>query len=220
MLTKSIAFLKDLAENNNRDWFQENKEKYEEAKQEFEQFTNLLIARISEFEPEMKDINAKKSIFRIYRDVRFSKNKSPYKTNFGTYIVLGGRKSSLAGYYFHLEPSQKTFIGGGIHCPQPKVLKSIRDEIYADPEPLKKIIASPDFKNYFNQIEGDQLKTAPKGFPKDFEDIALLRYKSYAQVHTVPNEIIQSDEVLNYTINVLKHAKNFNDYLNEIVKAE
>ena len=173
-----LNFIKDLKANNNREWFNENKAKYEEAKKQFEAYVDILIMKIKEFD-QFVDVNAaKECTFRIYRDARFSKNKEPYKPNFGAYIAKGGRKSEYAGYYIHLE-SGASFAGGGVYCPQAKVLKSVREDIYQDASTFKKIINKPTFKSVFPKMYGDKLKTAPRGFDKNFADIGLLNFKSY-----------------------------------------
>ncbi len=220
MLDKSISFLINLDKNNTREWFLDNKQEYEEAKIEFENFTNVLIARIAEFDSEIKMVDAKKSIFRIYRDTRFAKDKTPYKTNFGAYLVSGGRKSPLAGYYLHLEPTNKSFAGGGVHCPQPNILKAIRSEIYQSPSELKNIVESKEFIDSFGEIAGDKLKTAPKGFPKDFSEIQLLRYKSYAQVYNLETQFFKKDHFLDDLTEIFQKAKILNDYLNTIIREE
>ena len=216
-LQKSLNFLTELEQNNNRDWFTKNKEKYVEAKQEFEFFVELLIPKIKEIDKEIDVFHAKECLFRIYRDVRFSKDKRPYKTNFGAYIAKGGRKSQLAGYYFHLEPNA-SFIGGGIYMPQSKELKAIRTDIFENPAHFKEIINNKEFKKYFPEIYGEKLKTAPRGFPKDFEDIDLLRHKSYAGVHKLDNSIYKSDTIIDYFMKVFKIQYTFNQFLNETIK--
>ena len=124
-----INFLKDLEQNNNREWFQANKVHYDTAKAEFETFINSLIPAIAKFDDSVKLITAKECIFRIFRDVRFAKDKSPYKTNFGAFIAKGGRKNHGPGYYFHLQPGE-CFLSGGVWMPSPDIMKKIRQEIF------------------------------------------------------------------------------------------
>ena len=139
MINKNILlFLNELKNNNNRDWFHANKPKYNEAKVEFENYINNLIPEIGKFDNEIKHLEAKECIFRIFRDVRFSKDKSPYKPNFGAYIVKGGKKSGNAGYYLHIEP-ENSFLGGGIYMPPSNILKAIRIEIYENIDEFKSI---------------------------------------------------------------------------------
>ena len=216
-LHKSFHFLLQLRENNNRSWFQENKKLYVTAKKEFESFIDALIPFVKEVDPEIDVMSSKECLFRIYRDVRFSKNKLPYKTNFGAFIAKGGRKSPYAGYYIHLEPFE-SFIGGGIYMPESKYLRAIRTEIFEDSEKFKKIISDPDFLEYFNGIYGEKLKSAPRDFPKDFEDIELLKYKHYAVTHTVGNEFWMSDNLFERIIEIFKAQYPLNEFLNRVVE--
>jgi uncharacterized protein (TIGR02453 family) len=198
-----INFLNELKANNNREWFNENKKVYESAKNQFEDFVNLLIMKIKEFDSSIDVTSAKDCTFRIYRDVRFSKNKEPYKTNMGAYIAKGGRKSEFAGYYIHLEPGA-SFAGGGIYMPQAKVLKAIREDIYNDAETFKNIIYDTEFKTMFPELYGEKLKTAPKGFPKDFPDIDLLNFKSYTVTKVITEKEILSDSFFDTLIKIFK----------------
>jgi len=211
-----LSFLRHLKQNNNRDWFNDNKQLYEEAKNKFEEFVNILIPKIKEFDKDIDVNSAKECTYRIYRDVRFSKNKEPYKTNFGAYVSKEGRKSKFAGYYIQIEP-ELSFAGGGVYCPQPAVLKSIRQDIYSDANRFKEIITDTNFKKIFPEIFGDKLKTAPRGFNKDFEDISLLNYKSYVVVKNLLDKDVLSNNFLNNILDVFKTQKPFNDYINGIL---
>ena len=213
-----LNFLNELNENNNRDWFIDNKDKYETAKNQFEELVNILIMKIKEFDPVLDVNSAKECAFRIYRDVRFSKNKEPYKTNMGAYIAKGGRKSELAGYYIHIQPGE-SFAGGGLYCPQTKVLKAVRDDIFHNSSQIKKIINNKEFNTAFPQLYGEKLKTAPKGYPKDFPDIDLLNYKSYTVIKPFSDKEILSLDFLDKVLAVFKIQKPLNDYLNNVIKA-
>ena len=211
-----LNFLKELKQNNNREWFNENKPKYEEAKKQFEGFVDILIMKIKEFDDTIDVHAAKECTFRIYRDVRFSKNKEPYKPNFGAYIAKGGRKSEYAGYYIHIE-SEASFAGGGVYCPQPKILKVVRDDIYNDSEKIKEIINDKTFKKVFPEMYGEKLKTAPRGFPKDFPDIQLLNFKSYTVVKELSDKEITAADFLENVLSIFETQKTFNDYLNGVI---
>ncbi len=211
-----LNFLTAVKVNNNREWFQDNKPVFEEAKSSFEEFVNILILKIKEFDNTIDVSSAKECTYRIYRDVRFSKNKEPYKPNFGAYIAKGGRKSEFAGYYIHIE-SGASFAGGGIYCPQPEVLKSVRDDIYNDSGNIKKIINEPIFKTVFPEMYGEKLKTAPRGFPKNFPDIQLLNYKSYTVITSLTNEDLTAGDFLDNLLSIFKTQKPFNDYLNGVI---
>jgi uncharacterized protein (TIGR02453 family) len=211
-----FEFLIELEKNNNREWFKENKEFYQNAKLKFEKFIDYLIPQLRKIDTDIDVTSSKQAIFRIFRDIRFSKNKTPYKTNFGAFISEGGRKSLNAGYYIHLEP-ENSFIGGGVYMPQSKILKSIREEIFENPEIYKKIINNNKFKKYFPEIYGEKLKTAPRGFPKDFKDIELLRNKHFAVAFHVENSYF-NEKTIEKILNVFKVQYKFNNYLNNIIK--
>ena len=188
-MKKSLSFISDLKNNNHKDWFHANRPRYDEARGEFLSFVDTLIGEIQAFDPSVGPVDAKGAIFRINRDIRFSNDKSPYKTNFGAFIVPGGKKSGNAGYYFHLDPDG-SFAGGGVYHPMPDILKKIRNEIYGNPEEFKGIIEGKEFYDYFGDMYDDRLKTPPKGFPKDFEHIDLLKYKSYIVSRSFDNRTI------------------------------
>ena len=212
-----FSFLSDLSVNNNKDWFNQNKARYQEAKEAFEEYINKLIATVHSIDPAIGHPHAKDCIFRIFRDVRFSKDKSPYKNNFGAYIAHGGRKSPYAGYYFHVEPDN-SFIGGGIYCPESNVLKGVREVIMQNPEEYKSIIEGKEFKKIFPEIWGEKLKTAPKGFDKNDPNIELIKNKSYTVVINVSDEEIKAKDVDQKIIDTFTLMKPFNDFVNQGVK--
>lgn len=209
-------FLKQLAGNNNREWFTANKDFYLRAKLEFEEFIDGFIPKLAEIDPEIGSLNAKDCTFRIYKDVRFSKDKLPYKTNMGAYLVKGGKKSRNAGYYLHFEP-EGSFLAGGAHMPDANVLKAIREEIFENVDEFEKLIQHPDHVRYFSHIEGDALKTAPKGFPKDWPKIEYLRFKSYAFMHRFDDMQAISPDFSDYAAGAFKALKPFNSWINRIV---
>lgn len=207
-------FLKDLCVNNNREWFDENRDRYKEAKQEFESIVAFLIQEVALFDKTVKDLNPKECVFRIFRDTRFSKDKTPYKTNFGAFLVPGGKKCSRAGYYLHIEPDN-SFIAGGIHMPPGSVLKQVRQNVFDNTEEFKAIINNDIFKDTFGKMGGDKLKTSPRDFPKDFADIDLLRYKSYTVWDLVSDEVILEPDFLKRVIQEFKILEEFNVFLNK-----
>jgi uncharacterized protein (TIGR02453 family) len=193
MLMKVVLdFLKDLTSHNTREWMEENRSRYKEAKSEFEFLVDELIKRISTFDPEIVNLKPKDCIFRINRDIRFSKDKSPYKTNFGAAIAPGGKKAQAAMYYCHIQPGN-CFLAGGVYMPPADLLSKIRQEIDYNPEELKKIVEQPDFYNTWGEITGDELKTAPKGYPKDHPNIELIRKKSFVVMKSVSDKELTSD---------------------------
>ena len=149
------GFLGELRKNNNREWFQANRKWYEQCRSEFEFFVTLLINEIGKFDRSIGALKASDCLFRIYRDIRFSPDKTPYKTNFGAYIAKGGRKSEFAGYYFHIEPGN-CMLAGGIYMPSKEILKAIREEIYHNTEDFLAIIHNKDFQKVFLEISGDR----------------------------------------------------------------
>lgn len=210
-------FLKDLSINNNKEWFAANKEFYNKAKIAFEDYINSTIALVHSIDPTIGHPHAKDCIFRIFRDVRFSKNKLPYKNNFGAYISHGGRKSPYAGYYIHIEPDN-SFLGGGIYCPQPSELKIVRENILETPEEYKQIIEDPSFKKVFPEIWGEKLKTAPKGFSKTDPNIDLIRPKSYILLQQLSDDEIQDEKIEDTILSTFKLMKPYNDFLNHAIK--
>ena len=212
----TLDFLTALKCNNNRDWFLLNRPIYLNAKVNFELFVQEIINEIIVFEPIMKGLEAKSCIFRINRDIRFSNDKSPYKSNFGAFIVQGGKKNGdkFAGYYFHIEPG-KSIIAGGAYIPPAPWLSAIREKISENPDEFIKITKSKDFIKYFGKIDGEKLKTAPKGYPSNHPQIELLKFKSYLVVNEVSDKIIPSNDFSDHVLNVFKAMKPLNDYLND-----
>jgi uncharacterized protein (TIGR02453 family) len=212
----TLDFLKSIKQNNNREWYVLNKSAYIEAKSDYEVFIQKVIYEIIDFDPIMKGLEAKNCIFRFNRDTRFSNDKSPYKTNFGAFIVRGGKKNAdrLAGYYIHLEPGEN-MLAGGAYMPPAPWLNAIREKIADEPELFSGIVNAKDFKKYFGQIEGEKLKKAPKGFPADHPQIDLLRHKSFHVVSMVKDDLILSEKFLDHTISAFKAMKPLIDFLND-----
>ncbi|MBK6962357.1 MAG: DUF2461 domain-containing protein [Bacteroidales bacterium] len=209
-----LDFLRELKDNNNREWFDLNRDRYQQVKAQFEDYLNLMIGELSRIDPTIGFPAAKDSVFRIFRDVRFSKDKLPYKTNFGAFIANGGRKSPQAGYYLHLEPGA-SMIGGGIYMPQPDVLKKLRQEIYFDAPGFKKVLEEKNFKRTYGMLSDfDKLKRPPKDYDAGFPDIDLLMYKSYAVMHQLPDEVVVSESFPKVIIDSCKAMVDFNRFLN------
>jgi len=212
----TIDFLKKLENNNNREWFLKNRGEYTDAKNNFESFVQEIIRYIIDFDPIIKGLEVKNCVYRINRDIRFSKDKSPYKSHFGAFIVRGGKKNGdrFAGYYIHIEPG-KSIIAGGAYMPPAPWLSVIRDKINENGEQLVKIISGKDFKKYFGAMDGEKLKTAPKGYPSDHKYIELLKFKSYLVVHEVTDKEVLNPDYTGYVIKILRAMKPFNDFLND-----
>lgn len=197
-MNSCLNFLEKLTANNNREWFDAHRNEYEKAKKTFESVTDKLISGIQTFDPSIGAVKAKDCMFRIYRDTRFSHDKTPYKINMGTYMARGGRKSIYAGYYLHLEPGGKSFAGGGIYMPPGESLKLIRQEIFYNVDEFKKILSAKDFVKIYKGLDtlGDELKKAPQGYDPGWPDIELLKYKSYIVGKYMTDEEISSKDIL------------------------
>jgi uncharacterized protein (TIGR02453 family) len=214
METKFIlSFLTELAENNNREWFVRNKPLYEQAHAAMVRLISELIRGMATFDSGVDKIAAKQCIFRIQRDLRFSKNKEPYKTNMGGFIVKGGRNSGNAGYYLHLEPGN-SFLGGGIYLPDAVRLKAIRQEIYYSANEINAVLQAPDFKKYFDKIVGETLVRQPKGFDADFELIELIKLKSFTVLFPLDEKLLFDEHFIDEILPVFKAMKALNDFLN------
>ena len=215
MLNKEyFVFLNELKIHNDKVWFANNKERFDKLKLDFEKIISAFISQIASFDPEIGNLLPKDCVFRIYKDVRFSKDKTPYKTNFGGYFVRGGKKSGMAGYYLHVEPGD-CFIGGGIYMPPAPILKSLRHGIQNNFEEFEKIIAAKDFQKYFKEISGSKTTLMPKGFDKNFEGADYLKYKDYTLIYPVNDDFFLGKDAIKKTIDVFKAMKPFNDFLNK-----
>lgn len=198
----TLTFLKALKKNNNKDWFDKNRKTYESAKADFAGFLQEVIHQFGKKEPSVSGLLAKNCMFRINRDVRFSKDKSPYKTNIGGYINSGGKKSILAGYYFHCEPGQ-AFMGGGLWMPMPPELSKIRQEIdynYAD---FKKILASKKFKTVYGDLSRSAeytLTRVPKGYEADNPAAEYLKLKSFVALAPIKDADLTSKDLIKKTV--------------------
>jgi uncharacterized protein (TIGR02453 family) len=216
MLKKStLGFLKKLKKNNNRDWFNTNKKLYEDARYDFEVFIFDLLQKLAEFDESVAGLDPKDCLFRIYRDVRFAKDKKPYKQNFAAAIQLNGRKSSKAGYYVHIEPGA-SMLGGGIYMPMPDNLLAVRKLIAANYNEYEKIINAKDFKKVFGEVWGgdDRLKTVPKGFEKDHPAAEHLKNKSFIAFKMLGDADVPAKNFMANSIKVFKVMKPFNDFIN------
>lgn len=210
---KVFEFLEKLTQNNNREWFTENKKLYTEAQENIILFLEDLIKEMSEFDSDLGKIDAKKSLFRIYRDTRFSKDKTPYKTNFGASLGMG-KGSQKGGYYLHLEPG-KSFIAGGIYMPESSVLKTLRKEISLYGQEFMKIINNKDFKKYFSELDqDDKLKKVPQGFEKEDPMAEYLKLKSFIVVYNLTDKEILDKNAYKNLAKIFKIMKPLNDFLN------
>ncbi|MBP6355765.1 MAG: DUF2461 domain-containing protein, partial [Paludibacter sp.] len=213
-----INFLKELNENNNREWFAQNKSRYEKVKSKFEEISRLLISEISIFDNDIKNVDVKDCVFRIYRDIRFSTDKTPYKTHFGVYIAsAGGRKSQRGGYYLHLDPAG-SFIAVGVWCPPPNILKALRQSVCDNIDELNEIRNETGFNTYFKTFfEEDKLKNVPAGFPRDFPDAELLKLKHYMVDHKLNDDILNAPNLVSRLGEIARAGYPLNKFLNYTV---
>jgi len=209
-----LKFLKAIAKNNNREWFEKNKPAYLEAKESFDDFLEGLHKDMLKFDESLAGMNPRKAAFRIYRDVRFSKDKSPYKVNMGAGLSEHGKMEQEPGYYLHIEPNDKSFVAGGLYMPSPENLAKIRQEIDYNAAALLKILNNKKFKSYYKGIdEWDKLKTMPKGYAKDHPHIDLLKNKSFTVSHPLKDSDVTNKNFRKKVIDAFKEIKVLNDYL-------
>ena len=210
-----LDFLAELSCNNNREWFNDHKDWYVRCHKRFEQFNADWLARLAEIDPELASLQPKDCIWRIYRDVRFSHDKRPFKEWFGTFpAVKGGKKSDRGGYYIHLQPDQCLFAGG-IWCPNNDLLRALRNEVLANYEEVEDLFANPQVSKYFQDFDTDQmLKKVPQGFSADFVHADWLKRKAYTFSTRLTNEQVCSDDFLDLVTDISRAAKPINDFLN------
>jgi uncharacterized protein (TIGR02453 family) len=214
----TIKFLKDLKKNNNKPWFDANRKRYEEAKKDFENFIQQVIDTLGKKDKTIAGIKAKDCLFRINRDIRFSKDKSPYKTNFGASINKGGKKAfSTAGYYFHLEPGQ-CFVGGGMYQPEPDVLKKVRQEIDYNFKAFNKIIGAKKFKALYGDLDKSAeftLSRVPKGYESDNPAAKYLKLKSYIAFFQIKDDELFARNLVKNTAEAFSVLQPLLDFINE-----
>lgn len=211
--SSTLQFLTDLSEHNNREWFAEHKERFKAAKANMKAFGATLLE-----EMQQHDQIEKIKLYRIYRDVRFSKDKTPYKNSLSGSFTRAS-KWLRGGYYFHIEPNN-SFIGGGFWGPNTADLKRLRQEFAADPESLRAIIHSKGFKKAFGTLEGSQLKTAPRGYPKDHPSVDLLRYKQFLVYQTFTNKEVLSPDFALQLSEGFKAMRPFFNYMSEVLTTD
>jgi len=214
-MQKVLPFLKKLQSNNTKDWFDVNRPKYTQVKEEFKEYVQKIISGIRKFDPKVEDQLAKQCTFRINKDVRFSKDKSPYKNNMGASINPGGKKSLIPGYYLHIQPNA-SFLAGGVYMPMPDILAAIRQEIDYNAQPLLKVLNSASFKKYFKGLdEDDKLKNPPKGYDKENKHVELLKNKHFVVSHKLSDKDLANDKIATTIIAGFKAMHPFLEYLRE-----
>lgn len=213
----TLKFLKELRKNNNKPWFDAHRKEYEAAKSDFASFIQAVIDKHSKSDPTIKSIVAKDCMFRINRDIRFSKDKSPYKTNMGAYINRGGKKSLFGGYYFHCEPGQ-CFVGGGLWMPMPPELSKVRQEIDYNFAAFKKIITSKKFKAVYKDLSHDPeyvLSRVPKGYETDNPAAEYLKMKSFVSMTSLKDSELTSKGLVKKTTAAFEALQPLIEFINE-----
>ncbi|MCW3089122.1 MAG: hypothetical protein JWP81_191 [Ferruginibacter sp.] len=215
----TLRFLKDLQKNNNKPWFEEHRPLYEAAKTNLQNMVAELIPAIAKFDEAIGNLAVKDCTFRINRDVRFSKNKSPYKSNMAAYFSSGGKKASVAGYYFHCE-SGKSYAAGGFYSPMPPQLAKIRQEIDYNFDEWKSIIHHKTFKKYFtNGVDGvDLLVRPPKGYDENNAAIEYLKMKHFIVSKPITDTEFQRKTLVKDVAKVFEAMKPMIDFLNRAVE--
>ncbi len=217
-MEKILKFLKAIGKNNNRDWFEKNKPSYLEQKEAFDDFLEGFHKDLLKFDESLAGLNPRKQAFRIYRDVRFSKDKRPYKTNMGAGFSAHGKMEQEPGYYIHIEPGDKSFIAGGFYMPDSGNLAKIRQEIDYNADKLLKILNEKKFKAYFKGLsDWDKLKTMPKGYAKDHPHIDLLKNKSFVVTHYFKDSEVINKNFGKKVAEAARLIKPLNNYLLEAV---
>lgn len=214
---ETMQFLKDLKKHNDREWFNANKEKFVAANENFIEFVQGLINQIAKFDKSVATINPKDAVFRIYRDTRFSKDKTPYKTHFGASLMKNKNGSGNAGYYIHMEPGG-SLLAGGVYMAETAQLKSIRQELSYNAASFNKIINDKIFKEHF-EIQGEKLKNVPPGFDKADPMAEYLKHKAIYIVHKIDDKEVLSTDFAGYCAKMCKSMVPFNGFMNEAMGA-
>ena len=218
-----VGFLRQLQANNNREWFIEHKADYQSALAKFSAFGEELIQRVGAFDPSVQGLTLKDCTFRIYRDLRFSKDKSPYKTHFGIYICKGGKKSGYSGYYFHVAAGGRNegimsshVLAVGDYCFDARVLKTLREDIQNGDGDFDDIVRKQlDARLQFS--DEDKLKRVPQGFPADSPWAEYLKLKVFCPYFEPDDRFVFDKHVCEHVADIFQTAKPFLDYLNRAI---
>lgn len=218
LASSTLAFLSRLRKNNNRDWFNNHKDEYESARQQWLLLTGALIAGIGKYDKKISGLEPKECVFRIYRDVRFSKDKTPYQTHLSAYISKDGKKSPAAGYYIHIKPGGESFLAGGMHMPPPPILAKVRQEVDYGADEFKKILVDKKFKKTFGGLWESKISRPPKGYSKDHPEIELLKYNSYIVTHELTDAQVLKKDFVKKAGEIFLLMKPFVDFLNRAME--
>lgn len=219
---ETLQFLSDLSQNNNREWFTENKKRYEKFKTDYYNLTAEFLAEMKLLDPSLALLEVKNCVFRINRDIRFSKDKTPYKNHMGIWMSAGAKNANLAGYYVHLG-HEESFIAGGFHTPEAAELKKIRKEIAFFYDDLEEIVNEKSFQTLFGGLdrnENNSLKNAPKDYEKDHPAIEFLKLKNFTATHIFDIKEATKSDFVKQTVEKLIVLKPLNDFINRALLTE
>jgi uncharacterized protein (TIGR02453 family) len=223
MLSKdTLQFLDDLKANNNRDWFLDNKKRYEAFKKDYQLLVADLLDAMKPLDPSLEMLEVKNCTFRINRDIRFSKDKTPYKSHLGIWLSSGAKGLNRSGYYIHLE-NGSSFIAGGLYCPEANDLKKMRKEIAYFHEDLEAILNEKEFKKEFNDFDRDEkntLKNPPRGYEKEHPAIDLLKLKSFESSQKINFSSAGTKDFVTTVSKKLILLKPLNDFINRALTSE
>lgn len=209
-----FKYLENLKRNNNREWFAEHRQEYDTLRMRFEGDISKLLVLMSMYDDELKNLTPKDCIYRIYRDIRFSEDKTPYKTHFGVLMTKYGRKLNRAGYYLHIEPGA-SMLCAGLWFPDPALLKAVRKEICDNAEELVEIMENPEIKRIYGSFDKEKsLKKIPNGYPKDFPYPELLKLKNFGIVYEAKNDFFYDRNWVEKVSEYFRPAKAMNDFFN------
>lgn len=212
-----LDFLTELKDHNEKEWMEANRKYYQEAREEFKKLVGHVLEAIKPFEPGLEGVTVNDCIFRINRDIRFSADKTPYKKWMSAVIAEGGRHSSNAIYYLHLQPGDESRTAGGMYQPAGEQLRKIRQEVDYNAAELKQIVSKASFRKHFEQIQGEKLSRAPKGYPADHPNIELLKLKSFIAMESFTDEEVIGNDFADKVIESFRTVQPFNEYLNVAV---
>ena len=221
-MKRIIEFLNALEENNNKPWFDANKAQYLQAKAVFEDLTQELIEKIGRFDTSVKGLTVRDCTYRIYRDVRFSKDKTPYKTHFGAYVCPGGKKSGLGGYYFHIEGARRQYLSShllatGAVCLPKASIDSIREDVYALCDEFERVVGKA---RGFSLDRENAMKKCPKGFPKDSKAEEYLKLRDFCLCKPIDEKYLLSPDLVSRLCEEFARTKDFNDFINRAIRAQ
>ena len=212
----TIPFLNELSANNNREWFADNKPRWEAVKKSFTDYTEAVILGLQAIDPAIGTPRASRCLYRIYRDVRFSSDKRPYKAHVSFFIPTGGQaRTGIPGYYVQFDPEGGSFMGGGIFMPEPQAVQAIRQEIFYCVEDYLQIVEDKEFTHWFGTEMWDfaPLKTAPKGYDKTWPHIRHINHRNWCCMHEVPLELANRADLVDYTLDCFRAALPLNTFL-------